>query len=66
VADDGLEAAVRRALKQLRGLFALVLISADEPDTIVTVRNGPPVVVGLGKDEYFRCVRHSRDSESHP
>jgi glucosamine--fructose-6-phosphate aminotransferase (isomerizing) len=51
--DDGLEAAVRRALKQLRGLFALVLISADEPDTIVTVRNGPPVVVGLGEDEYF-------------
>ena len=51
--DDGLEAAVRRALKQLRGLFALVLISADEPDTIVTVRNGPPVVVGLGDDEYF-------------
>src|SRR6476659_200225 len=50
---DGLEAAVRRALKRLRGLFALVLISADEPDTIVTVRNGPPVVIGLGKDEYF-------------
>src|SRR6187455_2314383 len=43
---DGLEAAVRRALKRLRGLFALVLISADEPDTIVTVRNGPPVVIG--------------------
>src|SRR3990170_1698959 len=51
--EDGLAAAVRRALQQLRGLFALVLISADEPDTIVTVRNGPPVVVGLGKDEYF-------------
>jgi glutamine---fructose-6-phosphate transaminase (isomerizing) len=50
---DGLEAAVRRALTRLRGLFALVLISADEPDTIVTVRNGPPVVIGLGKDEYF-------------
>ena len=50
---DGLEAAVRRALKRLRGLFALVLISADEPDTIVTVRNGPPVVIGLGNNEYF-------------
>jgi glucosamine--fructose-6-phosphate aminotransferase (isomerizing) len=40
---------VRRALKRLRGLFALVLISADEPETIVTVRNGPPVVIGLAK-----------------
>ncbi|HQX81434.1 MAG TPA: glutamine--fructose-6-phosphate transaminase (isomerizing) [Vicinamibacterales bacterium] len=51
--DDGFVAAVRRALSQLRGLFALVLISADAPDTIVAVRNGPPVIVGLGKDEYF-------------
>ncbi len=51
--DDGFVAAVRRALSQLRGLFALVLISADAPDTIVAVRNGPPVIVGLGEDEYF-------------
>jgi glucosamine--fructose-6-phosphate aminotransferase (isomerizing) len=64
---DGLAAAVRRALTRLRGLFALVLISADEADTIVTVRNGPPVVVGIGKDEYFvasdipAILSHTRD-----
>jgi glucosamine--fructose-6-phosphate aminotransferase (isomerizing) len=51
--DDGLAAAVRRALTRVRGLFALVLISAGDPDTIVAVRNGPPVVVGLGDGEFF-------------
>src|SRR5467141_2589516 len=51
--DDGLENAVRRALLLMRGLFALVLISADDPEKIVTVRNGPPIVVGLGDGEFF-------------
>ena len=65
--DDGLAAAVRRALARLRGLFALVLISADDPDTIVAVRNGPPVVVGLGQNEFFvasdipALLSHTRD-----
>src|SRR3972149_3397071 len=45
--DDGLEEAVRRALMLMRGLFALVLISADDPGKIVAVRNGPPIVVRL-------------------
>ena len=50
---DGLENAVLRAMKRVRGLFALVLLSADDPNKLVTVRNGPPIVVGMGDGEYF-------------
>jgi glucosamine--fructose-6-phosphate aminotransferase (isomerizing) len=65
--DDGLENAVRRALLYMRGLFALVLISADDPRKIVTVRNGPPIVIGLGDREFFvasdipAILAHTRD-----
>jgi len=50
---DGLAAAVRRALAVLQGMFAIVLVSADEEDTIVAARSGPPIVIGLGEGEYF-------------
>ena len=65
--DDGLENAVRRALLHMRGLFALVLMSADDPEKIVAVRNGPPIVVGLGDAEFFvasdipAILAHTRD-----
>jgi glucosamine--fructose-6-phosphate aminotransferase (isomerizing) len=64
---DGLENAVRRALTHMRGMFAIVLISAEDPEKIVAVRNGPPIVVGLGQDEFFvasdipAILSHTRD-----
>ena len=65
--NDGLENAVLRAMQRVRGLFALVLMSADDPEKLVTVRNGPPIVVGIGDGEYFvasdvpAILSHTRD-----
>jgi len=64
---EGLEGATRRALLQMRGLFAFVAISTDDPDKVVAVRNGPPIVVGLGDREFFvasdtpAILSHTRD-----
>ena len=65
--DDGLENAVRRALLYMRGMFAIVLVSLEDPEKIVAVRNGPPIVIGLGQDEFFvasdipAILSHTRD-----
>jgi glucosamine--fructose-6-phosphate aminotransferase (isomerizing) len=61
------ENAVRQTVKELRGIFALSMLSADEPDTIISARQGPPVVIGLGKNEFFvasdipAILEHTRD-----
>ena len=65
--DDGLEHAVRRALSEVHGLFGMVLLAADDPYKLVAVRNGPPIVVGMGDQEYLvasdvpAVLSHTRD-----
>jgi glucosamine--fructose-6-phosphate aminotransferase (isomerizing) len=68
--DEGagsLEAATRRAINDLRGIYALAIVSVQEPEKIVAVRQGPPIVIGLGQNEYFVAsdippiLYHTRD-----
>ncbi len=61
------ESAVRETVQRLRGIFALSIISADYPDTIISARQGPPVVMGVGDQEFFvasdvpAILEHTRD-----
>src|SRR6185312_3703212 len=52
--DGDLEAAVRKTLHEVRGAYALGVISSDDPDHLVFARNGAsPLVIGIGEGEMY-------------
>ncbi|MEO8199020.1 MAG: glutamine--fructose-6-phosphate transaminase (isomerizing) [Gemmatimonadota bacterium] len=51
--DGNLEEAVAASLRDVDGAYGIAVISADEPDVLVAARNGSPLLVGVGEDEYF-------------
>lgn len=48
-----LEKAVREALLLIKGTYGIAVICSNEPDTLITARNGSPIVLGIGDHEYF-------------
>ncbi|HRG00309.1 MAG TPA: glutamine--fructose-6-phosphate transaminase (isomerizing) [Bacteroidia bacterium] len=45
--------AVMAALKQVNGAYAIVILDKNDPDTLIAAKKGSPMVIGVGKDEYF-------------
>lgn len=48
-----LEDALRIALSKVIGAYAIVLISKDNPNKLIAARKGSPLVLGIGKDEFY-------------
>jgi len=51
--EISVEMAVRLALKKVIGAYGLVVFSTEEPDKLIAARKGSPLVIGVGKGEYF-------------
>jgi len=51
--DVSLEEAVRLALNQVVGAYAIVVVSTENPDKLICAKKSSPLVIGLGEDEYY-------------
>ncbi len=49
----GIEKAVEKSIKRIRGMYALVIMHSDEPDRIIAARQGSPLVIGIGENENY-------------
>ncbi len=58
---------VRSVLSRMTGMYAVVVLSADEPHVLYVAKNGPPIVLGLGEGENLvasdatALLPHTRD-----
>ncbi|MBA3051507.1 MAG: glutamine--fructose-6-phosphate transaminase (isomerizing) [Candidatus Omnitrophota bacterium] len=65
--EKNLLKAVQSAISEIRGSYALGIMSRDEPDTIIAARKDTPLIIGLGKNENFiasdipAILKHTRD-----
>jgi len=51
--EKDMEKAIRSALQEVEGTYGLAVVSKYDPETIYVARKGSPIVIGIGKDEYF-------------
>lgn len=51
--ECSMEEAVRIALNRVVGAYVIILLDQDNPDTLIAARKGSPLVIGIGKDEFF-------------
>ncbi len=64
---SNLDEAVRSALSQVEGTYGIAVISKDDPETLIAARKGSPLVVGMGKNEFFvasdvsAIINHTKD-----
>ena len=51
--DKNLYNAIRIALNEVVGAYAIVVLDQDKPDELYVARKGSPLVIGIGNNEYF-------------